>query len=626
MRSKLARRLGITGATLSALFLAVVAPSFATNAAVAPKCLGQRATIVGTAGPDTIRGTRRDDVILARGGADTVYGLRGFDRVCGGGGNDRIFGGDGGDSIEGGGGSDRIVGAQGNDIIGGGVGHDIIKGGTNIDQITAGDGNDLIEGGPGNTDIIRGGPGEDVASYASATATVVVDLDRGEASGGHGFDDLISIEDVLGGHGADELRGNAAPNVIDGGPGPDLITGLAGGDLLLGGGGDDELTGVGSDPSLLDGGAGNDTLTVSGGEHLLFGSGGDDHLAPQGAFSTYLEGGAGNDQLDGAGGDDLLLGGADDDQLTNTGGLDLFVGGSGSDAMTGGPSGLDAASFADAPVGVTIDFVLGTAIGHGSDTLSNIVVVEGSPSGDTVTGGTLAEAVFSRAGVDSLTMGGGDDFVDGGEGDDSITGGSGIDTSSYAASTAPVTVDLLAGTATGMGSDTLSGIEAVEGSPFDDVLSGSGVGEYFIPMAGDDTVNGSNGFDMVLFPYAEQGVTAHLGVGSASGEGADSITSVEDVDGSPFNDTITGSPADNFLFGEFGNDSLSGGLGTDFADGGPGTDTCSAEVMQSCENPTLSPTQSATEFRSPRRVVRTLHRFDLPSALLQDALFPGSVG
>jgi hypothetical protein len=37
----------------------------------------------------------------------------------------------------------------------------------------------------------------------------------------------------------------------------------------------------------------------------------------------------------------------------------------------------------------------------------------------------------------------------------------------------------------------------------------------------------------------------HLGVGSASGEGADSITTVEDVDGSPFDDTITGSTADD---------------------------------------------------------------------------------
>ena len=36
----------------------------------------------------------------------------------------------------------------------------------------------------------------------------------------------------------------------------------------------------------------------------------------------------------------------------------------------------------------------------------------------------------------------------------------------------PVTVDLTAGTATGAGNDTLTGIESVEGGPFNDTITG----------------------------------------------------------------------------------------------------------------------------------------------------------
>ncbi len=63
------------------------------------KCLGKRATIVGTAAKETIIGTNRPDVIAALGGADTVRGLAGNDLICGGKGNDSIFGGGGRDQV-----------------------------------------------------------------------------------------------------------------------------------------------------------------------------------------------------------------------------------------------------------------------------------------------------------------------------------------------------------------------------------------------------------------------------------------------------------------------------------------------------------------------------------------------
>ena len=57
------------------------------------KCLGKRATIVGTANQDEIVGTPRRDVIAALGGKDKVRALAGADLLCGGKGRDTLLGG-----------------------------------------------------------------------------------------------------------------------------------------------------------------------------------------------------------------------------------------------------------------------------------------------------------------------------------------------------------------------------------------------------------------------------------------------------------------------------------------------------------------------------------------------------
>jgi uncharacterized delta-60 repeat protein len=63
------------------------------------RCLGKKATIVGTAGRDKLSGTPHRDVIAALGGADEVRALGGPDLVCGGKGKDRLFGGPGKDEV-----------------------------------------------------------------------------------------------------------------------------------------------------------------------------------------------------------------------------------------------------------------------------------------------------------------------------------------------------------------------------------------------------------------------------------------------------------------------------------------------------------------------------------------------
>jgi uncharacterized delta-60 repeat protein len=90
----------------------------------APRCGGRAATIVGTAGRDRLRGTRRADVIVALAGNDTVRGLGGADRICGGPGRDLLAGGAGADRLLGGPGRDRLQGGLGRDSCLGGAGRD----------------------------------------------------------------------------------------------------------------------------------------------------------------------------------------------------------------------------------------------------------------------------------------------------------------------------------------------------------------------------------------------------------------------------------------------------------------------------------------------------------------------
>jgi uncharacterized delta-60 repeat protein len=72
------------------------------------RCLGHRATIVGTRNVDVLFGTRRHDVIAAGAGNDVVRGRGGNDLICGGRGNDRLIGGGGRDRLLGGAGRNQV--------------------------------------------------------------------------------------------------------------------------------------------------------------------------------------------------------------------------------------------------------------------------------------------------------------------------------------------------------------------------------------------------------------------------------------------------------------------------------------------------------------------------------------
>ncbi len=154
-------------------------------------------------------------------------------------------------------------------------------------------------------------------------------------------------------------------------------------------------------------------------------------------------------------------------------------------------------------------------------------------------------------------------------GADTLNGGTGTDTASYAASASGVNVSLMTGSGSGgdAAGDTLSAIENLTGSNFDDTLEGN---------AGTNVLSGGAGIDTASYANATAGVTVNLATTTAQttvGAGSDTLTGFENLTGSQFNDTLTGTAGVNILSGLGGNDTLNGGASADILLGGMGNDT-----------------------------------------------------
>jgi len=234
-----------------ALLLASSLTASAWSEEEVPRCLGARATIVGSEGDDVLRGTPERDVIWGGGGDDTILGSLGNDVLCGGPGSDLIHGGRGNDLADGGAGDeDRVIGDLGDDKLMGGPGdRDEVAGSLGIDTINGGPGDfDYVHGDYGY-DRIDGGPGKgDVASFATDVGAgpdgrggVRVELARHRARG-DGHDRLFRVESVEGSAFDDVLVGNGQANAIEGGAGDDVIRGGGGRDEIFGGQGSDRCT------------------------------------------------------------------------------------------------------------------------------------------------------------------------------------------------------------------------------------------------------------------------------------------------------------------------------------------------------------------------------------------------
>src|SRR5206468_569567 len=107
---------------------------------------------------------------------------------------------------------------------------------------------------------------------------------------------------------------------------------------------------------------------------------------------------------------------------------------------------------------------------------------------DLVCGGDGNDLLVGGEGNDRLAGEGGNDVLVAGLGDDELLGGAGLDRASYRSAAGGVVVNLAAGTASGEGADTLSGVEELAGSPLGDSLTGSNQPNQLAGGDGDDNL------------------------------------------------------------------------------------------------------------------------------------------
>ncbi|MFT3956445.1 MAG: calcium-binding protein [Piscinibacter sp.] len=398
--------------------------------------------------------------------------------------------------------------------------------------------------------------------------------------------DALVRTHLLGGAGNDSLRGSSAN---------DLLQGFAGNDTLRGMAGDDELEG-GPGLDTADFSDANGSIEVRLGDGLALpwdstghgatNMGGADSLSGverviAGRYADVLQGSEASDTLNGGAGHDSLSGLAGNDSLAGGAGSDFFSGGIGNglgnDTLDGGTitgvfgdCDLNIADYRGTTNSIVLNLVSGSATDGtgGIDKLVNINGLWAGAGNDTLTGTTLARL----------------ELFGGGMGNDTIIGGAIADTLNFTDAnravfdsvTAPVTVDLAAGTASGQGNDLLVNINQVRGGGGNDRLLGSNstvLIERLEGGAGNDTIDGRGGLDFAAYEYAIVGVSANLAAGTAvldNGTDRDTLSHIEGLCGSHFADTLIGGNTANaaleFFTGNGGNDTIDGGAGYDRVD------------------------------------------------------------
>jgi len=226
------------------------------------------------------------------------------------------------------------------------------------------------------------------------------------------------------------------------------------------------------------------------------------------------------------------------------------------------------------------------------DTLE--IEVRGTESGESLYGIEDRDASDD----DVIYAYGGNDYIYGFDGADTIYAGDGNDVV-YVYDSLGDTVDLGAGadfflSYGASANDTIEagddndivaaggGNDIINGGAGNDILEGSTGDDSLIGGSGDDSLYGQDGIDTVDYSAAASGVTVDLGSGTATGDGTDTLYTMENAIGSANADTLTGSTGNNMLdgkagadtlYGGYGNDTLFGDVGSDTLEGGSGLDT-----------------------------------------------------
>jgi VCBS repeat-containing protein len=423
-------------------------------------------------------------------------------------------------------GPNEIDGTVFNDVIEGGQGDDTLNGRAGVDTYiwSADDGYDTIAANNDNEDIIQ---------IVGTFYDYNFQIDGDDVLIGVAADDDYDFADVGGSlRLEDYLLGNDSIAYLEADLGDnDQYYSPEGGDsriylsLLQG-------TDQGPYYELILGTGGNDVMTDvgGGGVNRFLGYGGDDTItAADGARATLL----------GGDGDDSLYGADHDDDLR---------GGKGNDVIDGG--------------------------GQGDD---GDIVRYDRPA----TSGPYTHGVVVNLSDQSIVLSG-----DPGEGEYSFNGMNGTVESNQAIGNWENLATWASNPETRIDTDTLSNIENVRGSTFDDVLIGSDGDNTIIGDQGSDTIIAGGGNDFIVASFGSDyidggtgdydqvwyggldGVYVSLADGYADeGDGViDTLVDINAVGGSDGDDTLIGDAESNYFTGLAGNDYIDGGYGNDAID------------------------------------------------------------
>ena len=600
-------------------------------------------TVFGGPGDDTIIGSAAADALHGEDGSDTIAGGPGNDTLTGGEGVDTLdmsgalagvvvdlgagsATGEGADSIAG---FENVLGSPYDDTLIGNAQNNRLEGGAGADTLRGASGADTLIGGPG-PDLLDGGDGFDLVDYSDRSTPLTVTIGDGlanDGASGEGDQVLGTVEHLIGGTGPDTFTGDASAELLDGGEGDDTLRGGGGDDELRGGPGNDRLEGQAHD-DLLIGGLGDDT-ELGGGFNDVFqqtavadfsSSGEAVPIADTGRTDSFIEvsgtsgrifdvnarvdiehpntahllvrlvspAGTRTPLVDGVGNGTPLRGVVFDSEAVRNirsagdwplegrfhpaGSMEIY-----DIEQAEGTWTLEVVDSVAGSVGQingwSLTFTMGSAASDGNDKIEggsgarDLVDYSGrtEPLTVTMTGGAddgqAGETDDVGPDVEDLYGGAGDDDISGNAANNEIRGADGADT--------------LQGLA---GNDQLRG-----GEKADAIFGGEGNDEIF-GGAGDDLIDGGPGTDWVSYSGSSSGIILNLSTGVASGEGNDTIVSIENARGSGRPDTLIGDSGQNILigggggdslFGREGNDTLIGEHGDDTLDGGLGTDWAS---------------------------------------------------
>ena len=404
-----------------------------------------------------------------------------------------LFGGNGNDTAIGGAGSDQLSGEGGNDVLNGAGGFDTLFGGAGNDTLTGGDADDQVFGQGGN-DLMIWNPGDDTDLFEGGA-----DIDTAQVNGGNGAEVFTA---TANGTRVRFDRLDPAPFSIDIGTTEKLVVNANGGDDVFSTTGDlsplIQLT--------VDGGAGNDTLLGGNGKDVLLG-------------------GADNDFIDGQQGNDLAFLGTGDDtfQWDPGDGSDVVEGQDGTDTMLFNGSAGDEVFTASANGGRVL---FTRDLGSIAMNLNDVETIQLNALGgaDKIIVNELTRTDTTLVDIDLAAAIGG------------ATGDGKLDTVTVNGSNGNNTIDVLgAGTSVAVvglsaqvdiGNTEATDQLLVNGLGGNDTISATTLPAGVIQLtiaggAGNDTINGSNGKDVLLggtsndFIDGQQGNdTAFLGAGN----------------------------------------------------------------------------------------------------------------